>query len=138
MDCDTTLMSHSSTETTDDGLSIGNAQNRRSYILELIGAVSVIGFFVGILFAYRTQVAGVVTQSEFDQLQPGQSVEAVNELLGFEGVLVSPEPDEVGVNDPAAPASSALTYVWENSSISYIRCDFVDDRLTNKTAQELP
>jgi len=129
-------MSSTHAETTADSSPPTSLQERRSYILELIGAVSVIGFFVGIYFAYQTQIAGVVTQREFDQLQPGQSLAEVNRLLGFEGTLVSS--GSVGESEvqPTAPANE--DYVWENSTISFVQCTFVDGQLTEKKASDLP
>ncbi len=129
-------MSSPHAETTADRSSSNNVQEGRSYILELIGTVSVIGFFVGIYFAYQTQISGVVTQREFDQLQPGQSLAEVNELLGFEGTLVNPSAG--GASEVQPTASAEVAYVWENSTISFIQCNFVDGQLTQKKASDLP
>jgi len=139
-------MSPTQTETHTDSPHSNNTRGERSYVLEFVGAVAVIGFFVGIFLAYRTQASGVVTQSEFDQLQTGQSVAVVNELLGFEGALVPAVPSDGGqIHSPdkvssvdSSSTSSAVTYVWENSTISFVRCEFIEDRLTNKTANDLP
>ncbi len=131
-------MNSSQPDATGDSPSLSRVQDRRSYVLESIGAVSVIGFFVGIYFAYQTQVSGVVTQSEFDLLQPGQSVAVVNELLGFEGTVVKPKSGEDVDSQPTASSSVATTYVWQNSTISFVQCTFIDGRLTDKTATDLP
>ena len=115
-----------------------NSQNGRSYVLEVVGVLSGIGFFIGVFFAYQTYASGLITQREFDHLQTGHTLDEVNQLLGFEGVLASSterEETSGGVQDRTAIVE---TYVWENSSISFVRCDFVDGQLTVKEAQNLP
>lgn len=131
-------MSTPDAEITADSSPSANFQGRRSYVLELIGAVSVIGFFVGIYFAYQTQVSGVVTQREFDQLQPGQSLATVNKLLGFEGALLDPSPDQSAHDHTTASSPATTFYVWENSTVSFVQCTFVEGRLTEKKALDLP
>ncbi len=122
-------------------------QGGRSYVLEVIGVLSAIGFFIGIAWAFQTQISGVVTQREFDLLQTGQSLAEVNALLGFDGTLVSPlssdamredlQDDDVDTGSESS-SGAGVTYVWENSSLSFVKCGFKDGRLTTKQATDLP
>ena len=111
-------------------------QRGRSYVLEVVGVIAGIAFFVGVFFAFRTQTAGVVSQREFDLLKHGQTLAEVNDTLGFDGVkqTVDTAPGDSAVEGK----EDATTYVWQNSTVSFVRCEFKDGRLVEKEATNLP
>lgn len=119
-----------------DQADVNPANSQRSYVLEIIGVLSGIAFFVGVFFAFRTQTSGLVTQSEFDQLQNGQTLFEVNDVLGFDGIKKSDVSDSVDAEK--STRADSTTYVWENSTVSFVRCEFVDGRLVTKEAKNLP
>lgn len=117
---------------------------RRSYVLEVFGVLAGIGFFIGVFFAFRTQMSGLVTQREFDRLKPGQTLAEVNDVLGFGGTLCAPATPDANASETRDQSEAAgrrgavSTYVWENSSISFVRCEFTAGRLITKHARDLP
>ena len=102
--------------------------SNRSWVIEAIGLFSAVAFFFGVYFAYRTFAAGVVTQEEFESLQSGLSLADANSRLGMEGRPV----------EPRGTDAAAKVYRWENSTLSYVECEFVDGQLVTKKAVELP
>ena len=103
-------------------------ESNRSFAIEAIGLFSAVAFFFGVYFAYRTFSAGVVTQGEFQGLQAGLSLADANSRLDMEGRRL----------DPKGTGSTAEIYRWENSTLSYVECEFVDGQLVSKKAVELP
>ncbi|MEQ9407154.1 MAG: outer membrane protein assembly factor BamE [Fuerstiella sp.] len=108
-----------------------NSTPTRSRLLEIIGLLAAVGFFVGIFFAWRTQMDSLVTQTQFDQLQQGQSRQDVERILGGPGTQQPPDADN-------SSAAHNTTLAWQNSSDSQIVCVFADDRLVSKKAMNLP
>ena len=127
--------------------------NRRWWSIEWLGLTCGLLFFVGLFFAYRTYTSGLVTQSEFDALQPGFTLAQVNAQLGFAGRRVSPAElqsrgDQASRVQPSLPpaapdmspdASPAMdVYRWENSTRSWVECHFLGDRLQQLRCCRLP
>ena len=111
----------------------------RSRVLEIIGLLSAIGFFIGIYFAWRTQVNGLITQEQFDHIRPGQTLAQVESILGATGQkesadLVS-EGDETSASNEIAARE---VYVWKNSSDSKVTGIFEAGVLVDKSARNLP
>ena len=90
---------------------------------------SSVSLFVGVFFAYRTYSAGVVTQAEFERLQSGFSLSEANSELGLIGRRME---------STAMGNAAAAVYRWENSTLSYVECEFVDGQLVSKKAVKLP
>ena len=106
--------------------------------------ISAVGFFIGVYFAYRTFTDGIVTQQEFDLLQSGQTVVEANETLGFEGQRVRNDADSAlgdvvhaTISTDATPVPTTI-FRWENSTLSFVECEFQDGRLVAKKATRLP
>lgn len=108
-----------------DGVEVPASRSRG---LELIGLVTILGFFIGIFLAWRTQVSGLVTDHEFSQLKTGQTVSEVNQILGQSGELLH----------DTSPTKNEVTYVWRNSTDSTVTCIFEDNRLIRREAVNLP
>lgn len=107
---------------------------RRSLLIEIVGVVSAVCFFIGVFCAYLTFASGVVSQSEFECLEVGYSLAEVNDCLGFQGRQIAAD-----TTLPDMPADNgAKIYRWENSSLSYVECEFTDGKLTAMTATQLP
>lgn len=107
---------------------VADSEERRSYAIEVIGIFSAFAFFVGVFFAYQTFAAGLVTQREFNRLETGLTVAEADTRLGFIGQKVESSTEE----------EQPEIYRWENSTLSYVECEFVDGRLVTKKAVELP
>ena len=103
--------------------------SERSRLLEIIGVLSAVGFFLGVFLAWRTQMGGLVTQRQFDQLAEGQTLEDVEKILG-KADRAEPEKLEFGVR--------SQVLIWENSSDSRIACTFEENRLRSRNAKNLP
>lgn len=97
-------------------------------MVEIIGLISIIGFFVGIGWAMYTQMSGTVTTSEFERLQVGQTLAEAEDVLGCRG-------SEPKASDELA---DGVQYTWENSSDSMVIAVFVDGKLVSKSATNLP
>ena len=108
--------------------SVTQPQNMRSWPLEILGLVAIVGFFVGIAWAWHTQVGALITAEQFDRIHPGQTLDEVEQIFGRLGVPVP---------DTAAP-SSGTQYTWDNSTDSRATCVFADGKLISKTAKNLP
>jgi hypothetical protein len=105
---------------------------QRSRVLEVMGILAAVGFFIGIFFAWRTQVGSLVTQRQFDQIAVGQTLAEVEASLGKPGTVETAEPTD------GSESSDAVTYVWENSTDSKVVCVFVNGQLSEKSATNLP
>ena len=121
-----------------------DAAHGRSWVLEAIGVFSAVAFFVGVLFAFRTQSAGVITEEEFNQVRVRQTLAEVEAALGTSGEIVTKDDAKVvensSENDSASPKQNAdrQTYIWENSRASYVKCVFENGRVIEKQARNLP
>ncbi|MCA9050883.1 MAG: hypothetical protein KDA89_19230 [Planctomycetaceae bacterium] len=116
----------------------------RSYVLEAVGLLSAVGFFIGVVFAFQTNAAGLISQREFDRIEVGQTVADVNALLGISGTAMAENAAGATASPKEANAESAIpgnpreTYTWQNSSDSLVECTFQNGRLIEKHAVNLP
>lgn len=113
---------------------------QRSPGLEWLGLISGALFFIGLFFAYRTFTAGLVTQAEFDSLQVGLTLQQVNDRLGFAGRQrgAAQEPARPGADGDHRSSQTTSVYRWENSTQSWVACQFEDGRLTRMWSRQLP
>ena len=78
----------------------------------------------------------VFTQAQFDGLLYGMTLAQVQEVLGAE-----PNRQESTYNrgeSDYVPPSVTAWYIWENEDGSFIRLGFVDKKLAEMAAEDLP
>jgi len=78
----------------------------------------------------------VFTQAKFDQILTGMTYGEVADLLGSESTRQESTYDE-GETEYVRPALTAWHY-WENEDGSYIKAGFVEKKLVEKIAENLP
>lgn len=78
----------------------------------------------------------VFTQSQFDAIRYDMTYGQVSEILGAESTRQESTYDE-GKSEYVQPSLTAWHY-WENEDGSFIKAGFVDKRLIEKVAENLP
>ncbi|MCR9201217.1 MAG: hypothetical protein NXI04_21460 [Planctomycetaceae bacterium] len=125
----------------DSGTAHPNA-DQRWWSVEWLGLTCGLLFFVGLFFAYRTYAWGLVTQAEFDTLQPGLTLAQVNDRLGFAGRRTSAaewqQPAHRSQPLPSDRAPAVDVYRWENSTQSWVECHFLGGQLQSRRCCRLP
>ena len=89
----------------------------RSRVIEFVGMLAVVGFFIGIYFAWRTQVNGLITQEQFDHIRGGQTLAQVEDILGTPGRPVETHIAGDTKNPALRMDSETKSFVWENRAI---------------------
>lgn len=78
----------------------------------------------------------VFTQAKFDQILTGMTYGEVADLLGSESTRQESTYDE-GESEYVRPALTSW-YYWENEDGSFIKAGFVEKKLVEKVAENLP
>lgn len=76
------------------------------------------------------------TQAQFEELLYGMTPAQVREVLGAEATRRESTYNE-GANEYVAPSVTAW-YIWENADGSFMKVGFVNEKLTEKVAEDLP
>ena len=100
----------------------------RSWWLEILGLISILGFFIGIGWAMYTQFNGTVSKSKFEAVQIGQTLAQVEDIMGNPGIKA---------DQPNAKVDGDL-YTWENSTDSMVTVVFVNGKVVSMSAKNLP